>query len=44
MNHVDEMAEGFQNRNKNNHLRNGILEKQQMRNYQGEYDRTRNQS
>ena len=39
--YLNDMAEIFQNRSKSTHLRREILQKQQSRNYQSEYDRLR---
>ena len=40
--YLNDMADAFQNRTKSTALRREILEKQQKRNYQSEYDRIRN--
>jgi hypothetical protein len=40
--YLNDQAEIFQNRTKSTHLRRQILQKQQSRNYQTEYDRLRN--
>ena len=39
--YLNDMAEIFQNRTKSTHLRREILQKQNQRNYQSEYDRLR---
>ena len=39
--YLNDMADAFQNRTKSAHLRREILQKQQQRNYQSEYDRLR---
>ena len=39
--YLNDMAEIFQNRSKSTHLRREILQKQNQRNYQSEYDRLR---
>ena len=39
--YLNDMAEIFQDRTKSTHLRREILQKQQQRNYQSEYDRLR---
>jgi hypothetical protein len=39
--YLNEMADAFQNRTKSTALRREILQKQQPRNYQSEYDRLR---
>ena len=39
--YLNDMADAFQNRTKSTALRREILEKQQKRNYQSEYDRIR---
>ncbi len=39
--YLNDMAEIFQNRTKSTHMRREILQKQQQRNYQSEYDRLR---
>ena len=39
--YLNDMAEIFQNRTKSTHIRREILQKQQSRNYQSEYDRLR---
>jgi hypothetical protein len=39
--YLNDMADIFQNRAKSTHLRREILQKQNQRNYQSEYDRIR---
>ncbi len=39
--YLNDAAETFQNRTKSTHMRRDILQKQQQRNYQSEYDRIR---
>ena len=39
--YLNDMADAFQNRTKSTALRRDILQKQQQRNYQSEYDRIR---
>ena len=39
--YLNDQAEIFQNRTKSSHLRREILQKQNARNYQSEYDRLR---
>jgi len=39
--YLNDMADAFQNRSKSTALRREILQKQQSRNYQSEYDRIR---